>query len=514
LELGPEVTLLLFWELSVKQKKVLIIVDSLRGKIVNCPPNISRSLYRVCSYLSPGYQFSVAYQNNMWDGRVRKFSRNDTFPSGLLNRIAKYLIKEGVPFEIEDRRRKMYVDEDEVLRNIDEFNYILRPYQVDGLLKGVVNPYMIFWWATAAGKTVEFSALISAFKKKNKFPNTLILVTSTDLASQHRKRMEDSMGKKIGLIEEGLFKPEEVTVAVINTLFNKAVKNKNREAVKYLENVDYLIVDEIHHVIESNMMKRTIRKCKNTFARHGFSGSPYSLTVDDIELECVTGPPLSKVTLSQLIRGGWIARPKIYIVKYDAPAFHGSYQGAYSSRIVRGKERNAAILHIAMEEYENTKDSILILVRIIKHGLIIRDLLLESHMDPGDLQYIHGSTPKIFRNEVKEALERRELRVVIASQIWNEGMDIPAVDILIKGDGGGGKEINPEEGKGIRSVIQQSGRVLRKPLDGHDVNTKKEHVVKIYDFDDNVHKDLHRHSRNRIRTFQMEKEFIIKRITL
>jgi len=499
----------------VKSKKLKIIVDSVRGKILNCPDKVSKSLYRRCSYRAPGYMFSPAYQRRMWDGYVRKFSKSDTFPSGLLGRITKLFIESHIPFEIEDRRREMFVEEAEVLQNIDEFDHILRPYQIDGLLKGIINPYMIFWWATASGKTVLFSALISAFQRKKVFPNTLILVTSTDLASQHRERMERSLGFKPGLIEEGRFEPESVTVAVINTLWNKALKKKNREAVRFLEKIDYLIVDEIHHVIESKMMKQTIRKCKNTFARHGFSGSPYSLTVDDIELECITGQPLSKVSLSKLIREGWVSRPKIFIVSYDSPSLEGYiYQKAYSDGIVQGDERNSIIVDLAMEEYEKTEKSILILVRIIKHGLIIKDMLLKRHMDSGDLKYVHGSTPKIARKKVREALERKELRLVIASQIWNEGMDIPSVDILIKADAGGGKEVNVEEGKGIRAVIQQTGRVLRKPVDGHDVNTEKENIVKIYDFNDNAQKDLKKHSENRIKTFEMEKEFIIERISL
>ena len=294
-----------------------------------------------------------------------------------------------------------------------------------------------------------------------------------------------------------------------------AVKKKNKEAVRYLESVDYLIVDEIHHVIESKMMKQTIRKCKNTFARHGFSGSPYSLTVDDIELECVTGQPLSKVTLSRLIKEGWVSRPKVYVVNYDSISVRAhNYQGAYSEGIVKNDVRNSVIVDIIMAEYEKTQKSILVLVRIIKHGLTLQEMLLNKHMAPEDLKYIHGSTPKFVRNEVKAALERNELRVVIASQIWNEGIDIPSVGVLVKADAGGGKDIKVKEGKGVRSVIQQTGRVLRKPVDGYDVNTKRENIVEIYDFYDDIHKDLLKHSINRMNTYKMEKEFIVRRIDL
>lgn len=487
-----------------------IIVDSVRGRLQNCPGDIAKELYKKLSYLARDYQYSTAYLDGRWDGYVRKFSLvTYSFPSGLLNRVKKFLEKKKIAHSIIDRRRRFGIREKAVLENIDEFELILRPYQIKGLVKGIKNPYMIFWWATASGKTVMFAALCSAFKKRKRFRKTLILVSFTDLASQHREELGEMLGEEIGVIEEGRFLPKNITVAVINTLWIKAVKKKDKEVLRYLNDVEYLVADECHRIIDSKMMKSTINKCKNTIARHGFSGSPWSLTTDDIELECVTGPPLSKVTMSQLIREGWISRPHIILVKYDENYIHGvSYQTAYTRKIVNGKARNSAAIHFAYQEYLEEDNSILILVRIIKHGKILLDGLLAKGVDPGEIEYIHGSVSKYKRETAKSRFKMKELRILIASQIWNEGINVPTVDVLVKADGGGGKEVRDE--KGVRTVVQQIGRVARKPAgeDG-EVDTTKENIVRVYDFVDNVHKDLWKHFRNRKNTYSMEEEYVI-----
>ncbi len=489
-----------------------IIVNSNRGRIEGCPPKLVSQIYKHLSYRSFGYQFSDAYLQGRWDGYVRKFSKaTHSFPSGLLHRVSKFLKTKKEKFTVTDQRKIYKIDKDEVFENIDDFGLVLRPYQIDGLIKGIFNPYMIFWWATASGKTVQFSSHVAAFKRDGEFVNSLILVTKKDLAFQHREEMEKMLGEKIGIIEEGRFEPERVTVAVINTLWIKVHKKKDKAVKEYLENIEYLIIDECHHLIDSKMMKQVVTKCKNTIARHGFSGSPYSLTTDDMELECLTGPPLSKVSMSMLIQKGWVSRPIINMVSYPTKMSYTFFRNAYNQQIVNGKIRNKAVTDIVLKKYNNTEKSILILVRIVRHGKLLLDSFLEAGIENEDVEFIYGGTHKSKRNGVKEDFKSGKLRIVIASQIWNEGINIPIVGVLVKADGGGGKHI--EEDRGVRSVVQQIGRVLRKPVkkDG-EINTSEENIVEVYDFLDRGHKDLWKHSSNREKTFKMEKEYIVKRI--
>lgn len=490
-----------------------IEVNSIKGRLVNCPKSIARYLYDKCSYQFEGYEFSDAYLNGFWDGYVRKFSiKTHSFPSGLLFRIQKYLKKKGERYRVTDHRKTFSWNNTSIIKSLEGFKFALRPYQVDGLIMGLKIPYMVYWWATGSGKTVQFSALVRALKRED-FKKTLVLVANKDLAAQHREEMSSMIEDEIGLIQEGKFEPKTVTVAVINTLWQKSTKNKDRNIIKYLESIEHLIVDEVHRSIDSKMFRQTINKCKNTIARHGFSGTPFSLTTDDLELESVTGPPLSRVSVSRLIKEGWSSRPHVKMLKYNSPYFSDRYSHrTYSKGIVENETRNNIIASIADHEYyRDDKPSILIIVRIIKHGKIIANKLEEMGFSGNEYKYIHGSSPDVARMKVKKALKSKSIRLVIASQIWNEGIDIPSVDVLIKADAGGGGEI--KEGKGIRSVIQQVGRVIRKPVvtGDIDVDTEKENEVRIYDFFDDCQNDLRRWSVNRFMTYKMEKEFVVRR---
>ena len=277
-----------------------------------------------------------------------------------------------------------------------------------------------------------------------------------------------------------------------------------------------ILVANCHHVVDSKTMKAVVNKCTNTVARHGFSGTPYSLTTDDIELECLTGPPLSKITMSDLIIGGWVSKPEITMIHYDYPWLSGktNYAAAYNSQIVNNQARNQIIANVAFKEYSMNNKIVLVLIRIIKHGAMLFEMLQQRGLYVGEVEFIHGSSLKIHRKEVKEKMKRGELRLVIASQIWNEGIDVPSIDVLVKADGGGGNSVT--DTKGVRSVIQQVGRVVRKPVkDGElDVDNTIENTVKIYDFYDNVHKDLVRHSKNRLDTYNMESKFKVREIKI
>jgi superfamily II DNA or RNA helicase len=495
----------------IKSDTLRINLDSSRGNIEFCSEELAKELNTLCSYRVNGYQYSDLYLNGFWDGFVRRFSlKTKTFPAGLVGRIINYLDDKKISYNLFDSRKKASWSKEEVIKNIKEFSLILRPYQLKAVVKGLNNPYMIFWHATSAGKTVIFCALIKALSNVGNYKKTLILVSNKDLSAQHRDELGSMLDTKIGLIEEGRFEPEQISVAVINTLWNKAINKKNKDVINYLKSIDHLILDEAHRAIDSKMFKNTIKLCKNTSMRHGFSASPYSLTTDDLELECLTGQPLSRVSLSSLIKEGWVSRPEINIIKYESPTVpYGAYNSIYKKGITDNERRNQIISEIVLDEFNKGKQ-ILVLVRTIKHGIILRDLFLESGIPKEVLAYIHGSTDPYIRKETKKNFKKKLLNVVIASQIWNEGIDIPSINVLIKADAGGAQETEGE--KGLRSVIQQIGRSVRKEIkiDKKDVDPDEESIVSVYDFFDSCNRILNSHSLNRYDTYSLEKEFVIK----
>lgn len=372
-----------------------------------------------------------------------------------------------------------------------------------------------------SGKTVVFGALALGMGLK-----TLMLINREDIMTQHYNTMKKIFPPgSVGIIQgKRMDFDAPICVGMVQTI-NARLKQKGERAnnpkyhmTKYLESIEYVISDECHHS-QSKTWKRVVRSCKNSRYHHGFSGSPWDRGSANLELECVCGAIKYKITASELINQGWLAKPHIFFHKYEGNDKHitgGNFQDMYTNTIVKNKKRNKAVVKVILDEYNNTDRKILVIVNRINHGHIISDMLREKGIDDRQLGYLHGSKGKIVREKGKAKFEEGKIRILIASNIFNEGIDIPSCDTLIKSDALGGGD-NVFESEGIRSFIQQIGRVLRKPQkdDGGDkkttdVDTRKEHVVYIHDFIDNQNKYVEYHTKNRIFTCRQEKAFQVR----
>jgi superfamily II DNA or RNA helicase len=132
---------------------------------------------------------------------------------------------------------------------------------------------------------------------------------------------------------------------------------------------------------------------------------------------------------------------------------------------------------------EQKRGTVLILVDRIEHGEY-----LQSHI--ADSQFICGELKKKEREEIIDNIRNGSLSVVIATKLFDEGVDFPSMHTLILAAGGR---------SGIK-MIQRTGRVLRL-FQGKDRAT-------IYDFIDRT-KYLFSHSKRRVNILKKEPMFNI-----
>ena len=308
--------------------EVMIQVETVRSKAFGLDARTTKTLKSQLSYEVENSQFSHAYRSG-WSGRKYLFNvNNNTFPTGLLHRFTTILDDLGVPYRVVDVRDKPKIDISQVVKNLGNYGITPRKYQVKGIDKGLKNNNMMFWWPTASGKTILFGGLIAAYDLP-----TLILVNRRDLVGQHYRFLKQSTKMKIGTISEGIWKPGYVTIALTQSLWSKRCKSKADEAhlKKFLSEIRYLIIDEAHHG-EAKTFKKPANDCVNASVRHGFSGTPYNLNSDDMELESVTGPVLSKLTISYLVEEGFLSIPIITMHKYGSPNIGESHGPIFTRR--------------------------------------------------------------------------------------------------------------------------------------------------------------------------------------
>jgi superfamily II DNA or RNA helicase len=494
-------------------KKALIVVEKNKARIVNdLPPNIHRVLTRNLGYLKKVMvrekDHSGFYRNVLKNKLHTKFNYiTGEFPVGLIDRCKKTLKQYGYKVKILYKYERYIVPDEQVIDQLKTFGTTLRPYQIDAVATGILNPMMTFHISTGGGKTLIFEALTHIINLK-----TLVLVNRGDLLFQHVKEFKKQFGDDIGIIKGNqLNYDKKINIATIQTLVSQLKRNRY-QTEKFLNTISYIISDE-NHLAKSNTWKRIIHLCKNASYKHGFSGTPWDHGSQNIELEAVCGSIKVKITASDLIRLGYLAKPTIIFHRYpgNGDMIEGNnLHSVYENGIVNNTSRNKAIVKVVAEEYFDRNSKLLLVVNRIKHGHILSQLLRKMGIHDREIGYLHGSKSGIVRQHGKKEFERGEIRIMIVSQIWNEGIDIPSCDVLVKADSFGGGEIY--ESEGVRNLLQQIGRILRKPIpEGFDdVDTETPHHVRVHDFTDRQHRFLENWTRNRFRTCKIEKEWIVK----
>lgn len=498
--------------MAKKEKRALIKIEKNTATIVNkLPSDIHDVLYR-----GMGYSQLISYMGTDKRGYRRRMLKNvikskynyikRTFPAGMVDRCVDLLQHRNFNIKILDKRPRFKVVNNQIVSRMASFPIRLRPYQIDAMAIGIQNQYMTFSVATGGGKTAILQAIAHATDLR-----TLVIVNRNDLLSQHVTVLRRNMEHDIGIIQGNKMDfDHQICVGTVQTIMAK-LKSNRYKMNKYLKSIEYVVSDECQHA-QSKIWKRAIRLCTNAMYRHGFSGSPWDHATSNMELEAICGKIKCKITASDLIKLGYLARPVITFHRYrgnGTPIDGPNLQIMYENTIVTNKTRNKAILDVVEKEY-NKGDKLLLVVHRIKHGEILAQGLRKRGIHDREIAYLHGSKGRVTRVHGKKEFERGEIRIMIVSQIWNEGIDIPSCDVLVKADSFGGGEVRDSEG--VRNLVQQIGRILRKPVrkGAYDVDTTKEHRVRVHDFADKHNKHVEKWTRNRMRTCLYEPEWIVK----
>lgn len=424
----------------------------------------------------PNYWFSEAYKRGMWDGKKHFFSvTSKKMPTGLFPVLKEWLLENEIEFEVTDLRKplKEVAPITKLLdKDLSSDMYRYQAEAVDKVLKAGCGVLEI---ATNGGKTLIASSIIASLNMR-----TLFVVNTKELMFQAKREIEKHTGLEVAMLGAGHRGKGFVTVAIANSL--NLIKSSN-----WFKDFEILIVDETHH-LPAKTFESVVLKCPARY-RLGMSGTAFDgNAVRDISLVGHTGPLLMKISNAELIDRGVSALPTIKFVYSDvdgATVSHikkATYIQAVRNGIVFCETRNQQIAELA-KRLRKEGENILILTPYKRHGYELNNLLT-GEVSP--LYYSHGSVSDWIREKNLEAF-RDDGGVMIATTVYDEGVDIPAIDSLIL-VGGGKKD---------RRLLQRIGRGLRKKADG-------DNTVDVYDFIDWHHKYLSKHSANRLALYWRE----------
>jgi len=419
-----------------------------------------------------------------WNGITHLFRDSDkSFPAGLSERLAGAM--QNAEYEIAFHDNRIRPDSHPKLTD----GYIVadpREWQTGAFEAAKANERGVFEAATGTGKTTLMAQNIAHYGQPS-----LVLVNRNTLAKQTLTRFQSIIRfphaeNPFGIIGDGIWEPGLITIATYQTLHSMLISDK-KGTMEWLRLFKALHVDEAHHVPARTFYDLT-NATEECFYRYGYSATPFKSDKEtELRLVGVCGEIIYSYTALDAIKDGVLAPPHIYVVDPDfsrlakAKAdedgkYHGKFGDEYKEGIVDHRERNHLLANLA-EICADAHLPTLVLVRQNAQGRRLRQLIDDS-------EYINGSTSTEGREEAKRRLGSGDLPVLIASTIFNEGEDIPAVGALILGGGYRAEHL----------AMQMVGRGLR-PSPG-----KK--FVLVFDCYDSQSFRLERHSKSRIKAWR------------
>jgi superfamily II DNA or RNA helicase len=478
------------------------------------------------SWWMHGAQFTRAYQQDIWDGRIRLFRRNtQIFPTGFLDDVLSILNNRKIFYKIKDIRKASKVSKRTIEKAIRSHPIIKpRSYQIKAVEAAISKKSGIINIPTGTGKTLIINLVIKALDIYSCGTFEFLIISSgISLLSQLQVEISRFQKTRVGFIGEGKWNPKRITVASIDTLYKNisdihklkkrrtaAIKDKiqrKKDTESLLSSAKVIFCDEAHHS-PAKIFKRVIYKTHNASFRIGTTATYKRSGGDDMMLRAVTGDIIFKRSLSWMISKGYLAIPTILLMEYGEHINleeDDHWSGTYSSGISKNVSRNIAIAKIA-SIFNKYNLSTILFVTKVEQGRSIKDFAISRYGIPeSKLEFLHGRHSQDIRKPVLKNFQQGNIRTLICTKILNEGMDFPECNAGIRA---GAQKF---EG----GIIQQLGRILRKyknPI-ARDIDRKKPQRVFWIDLCDLHNKRLAKHSLDRIKTYESEEAFDVRYVS-
>lgn len=421
-------------------------------------------LQKVCAYDVEGAFYSKAYQNRHWDGKKYLLGKSGSFPTGLLKKVEDWLRNKG--YVVTSRAVSVAAP----IRKYTGRKVAIskaRPYQLEALRAFINARRGILQVATGGGKTLIAAMVINELQTP-----TLFMVHTKDLLWQAVAMLGDALDQKIGVIGDGKFDIQPVTVVMIQALaeayhFKYAtLDDEDEDDVLLGKHVDLiperlkainsavadarlLIMDEVHRVAAPTCLE-TMSRISNAQWRLGLSASPWRDDGADLAIEAAFGPVCYQVSATTLIEKGFLVPPVIrfHPLRHVAWMEGERYSDYYKRAVTENDERNGKIAELAIRAARADR-TVLILVRYISHGRRILDTIKKSYPS---VAFLKGEDATGYRIEVLESLRQKKLMILVATTLADEGLDVPSLGTIILAG----------SGKSSTKALQRVGRVLRK----------------------------------------------------
>jgi superfamily II DNA or RNA helicase len=416
----------------------------------NASPNLIAALEKQLTIDNPKYKDAQKY--GRWMGKklkphlyfYKKKGKTISFPRGYANH-AILLARKFM------RCDPQIIDKRTELPPVGfTFSGQLRPYQQEAIQAISQRDFGVLEAGTGSGKTVIALAVIAQRQQP-----TLVLVHTKELLYQWAERAQAFLNIEAGLIGDGNFDIQPLTIAIVNSARKHLDKLSNH--------FGQICVDECHRVPSSLFTDVvTAFNCRYSL---GLSATAFRRDGLTKLIYMYLGDRIHQVDIHDLHESGAVLKPEFI---QQATEFRYVYRGNYQAlmkALTGDKKRNALIVSDILKEQNSAPGTILVVSDRIKHCEELARLLKQ---DKCQAAVLTGKLPADQRTALVEAIRSGEIKVLISTvQLIGEGFDCPDLTTLF-----------------LTTPIKFTGRLLQ--VVGRVLRPADDKQPRVYDYVDPV----------------------------
>ena len=481
-----------------------IIIDKVNEVYlkIEAEADIRRELGEYFTFEVPGYKFMPAYQNRVWDGKIRLFSyATGQIYAGLYLYIKNWCKENNIHVVDGTKIKEKTVDDskiDELIKAL-KLPYEVRDYQREAFKYSVEQDRCLLESPTASGKSliIYLMLIYNLLRLKDtKQDKILVIVPTTSLVEQLFKDFKDygyNSERNVHRIYSGHEKEtnKRVIISTWQSVYNLPKKWSTQFG---------MIIGDEAHLFKAVSLTKLMTKLEKTKYRVGLTGTLDGSKTHKLVLEGLFGAVNKVVSTSELIEKGKLAQLKIMclVLQHDQTARQFLKDKTYQEEmdyLVSNEKRNKYIRNLATSLNGNT---LCLFQYVEKHGKNLYESIRERATDK-QVFYVHGGVDTEQREKIREITEKSDNAIIVASYgTFSTGINIRNLHNIIFASPSKSRIRNLQSiGRGLRLKDNKGTATLYDISDDISHNGKENYTlahfrerINIYngeDFDYEIH---------------------------
>jgi superfamily II DNA or RNA helicase len=387
-----------------------------------CEPSISAELSEYFSFFVPGYNFTPAFRNKTWNGKIYLYNKQTSLIYyGLISYIELFAKERKYNLVYDDKvlqttsfslqEAKEYAKSLQVQSRNKDID--ARDYQIEAFAYCIRNRRQMLVSPTASGKSLIAYFITRYMTDQNK--KGIIIVPTTSLVEQLYSDFQDYSTKNGWNVEDNIHRIYSGHEKTSNKIVTISTWQSIYTLPKQYFDYQWVIGDEAHN-FKAKSLSTIMTQLNNAEVRIGMTGTLDGTKTHKLVLEGLFGPAKKIVTTKELIDKKQLSdfEIKCLVLKHPENLCKMVKDYKYIDEIkylVNSEARNKFIRNLALSLNGNT----LVLFQYVKeHGKVLYEMINDKN-ENRKVFFVHGGTETEDRENIRSIVESEKDAIIVAS---------------------------------------------------------------------------------------------------